>query len=467
MTRGGRILGWVLVVALLGGCRITEMQLEGAGRPTPTEPAVSPTANEPAPTAAAEPTAPVEGDAATPATESPAAGDEALPGTESAPASEPTEPGDGEPSAVQPHDAAEATTPAAPPDPEPTAEPAAPPVDPSAAAKQLQAAAAQAIELALAAARTQRIRQGAAQAVEQRHRARRLFAECAKSHDAYLRVRVEKREFELAVQHLAVLKIYLDGVRANLGPGPAADEIAFALGALYDVSKVRRDQNEAAGTALGYLRRALARLPEPAPALEVPSRLDEPADQPSDATDETLRDEQGSPAADEAVLAREVTDIVELLEKRQNKTGRDRLRDLVLKLGDDRSGLLVELAQAARRDVMDAVAQSNWTAAEWGLGRLSKTLDELLQSVPVYTGTADDEPLPTTVTPPAAEPTDAPTTAKPSEEAPAAGSSETPAEAAPNDPPGAQPETSQPTPAEAPEEGSLRGEANQTGPRSE
>ncbi len=117
----------------------------------------------------------------------------------------------------------------------------------------------------LAAARLERLAAAEAESAARRDRQRQHLA-IARHHADYLGLRIKEQDLELATLQTALLAASLDGVRSQCGPGPAADELAFALGALYDLQTINKDQNSAVANAVAHLDAALMLLPAPGPA---------------------------------------------------------------------------------------------------------------------------------------------------------------------------------------------------------
>ncbi len=269
----------------------------------------------------------------------------------------------------------------------------------------VQAAAARA-ELAKARAAAQAEREEIA-------RRRTLYVTQAGYYLDYVQYHVREQNQERAFGQLALLHQQLEGVHANLGKGLALDELAFALAELYHREVVERNQDEAVDAALRHLRAALRVLPEPAPAPASTSvRPGDAAAAETPAPAAATLSGDRSPLDDPALLAREVTEIVGLLETRQRATGRSRLQVLVLEGAADEPATLLEMLEAARMSVSDAVGRKAWKRAAWGLERMQRLLGELQQLVGVTpkptsgagaAGAANAPPAPAEAAPPAAE----------------------------------------------------------------
>lgn len=358
-----------LLPVMLGGCRIVETRLEGQrGAAPPTEVAREESPGEGSP--AAPETTPAEGATVPeqPAVPSPEGAAPSVPSPQAGvPAEAPATPG--LPAPTAPGQTAPATG---------AAPAVVAPVDSGKVAAAVRDAAKDTLQEVVAASQRARERAEAEAQVEAQRARAQAYARSAQFHVKYLQVRIDQQDADKADVQLALLQYALAGVRRNLPRHPAVDELAFALGALYDVQQVSADQARVVATAQIHLRRALELLPDPAPPAAAPEKL---APEQSEATPRSEQDMTNEPAkatGDLAPLARQVADIAALFERGQNRSGRDALRDLLLALSDDQLEVQLDLVDAGRRSVAEAVARRAWRAAAWGLSRLSKDLDEVI-----------------------------------------------------------------------------------------
>ncbi|MCC7493244.1 MAG: hypothetical protein IT204_12885 [Fimbriimonadaceae bacterium] len=417
---------WILLggAALVTGCRIVDDKLPEPTAPAvtaPGEPAAPPASSPPAVAPAASPGAappaasPAEPPASGPAAPAPAASGTAEPAsapTASAPAAAPAEPPPGVLDAVA-NAAAEAAG------QKPTDGPGAT----TAVGADVAKASRASLAAAAAAAAAAKVRQAAQDELAEQQRRRELHLRSAQYHLEFGAVRVREGDAERALLHLALLGQSLAGVRANLGRGVVQQELSFALAALYNFQQVSTDQDAAVKVAVEHLRRAQAALPA---VPSGPAGSVKPSDEASEQQPSTAQASLDGAAVtgDPAVLAREVADLVKLLLQQQRSTGRERLQALVLELSASEADALLELLEAARRNVVEALATKSLKRAASGLDRLGKLLAELPTALPAAAPSAAPSGPAGSATGPAPAPREAPA-------APAAPSAAAPPPASP------------------------------------
>ncbi len=375
MFRWQALLLSVVAVAL-SGCRIVEDAVEQETAP-PVAPAPAPAVEPSPPPAEAEPPAdteppPVEEPTAV---EQPAVDEE--PVEELTGETDPTEPPAEEPAEAEAEPAA-TEEPA-----EPPAEAEAPveaaaepePVDATSVAARLIGAARSAVKTASTRGAAELERQRLEEQADLARRRATEYVAAGRDHLRYLTSFVAKKNVEQAGLQSALLGLCLEGVRRNLQPSPAADELAYALAELHrlgtgDAAAV----TAAVDRAKTRLTAALAMLPAPAPPADQPDALaDEAADSLGTAS-------EAGPAESEAVLAREVTDLLGLLERKQNATARQRLTDLVLEVCRPPAADALSYAEASREAVDQAVRRRAGARARGGVAGWGTALDALARS---------------------------------------------------------------------------------------
>lgn len=371
-----------VVAVTLSGCRIVENAVEQETAPPVVPapaPAVEPTPPPPEPEPAAEAEPPPDDEPTT--VEQPAEDEEPveeLTGETEAtepPAEEPAEAAsaDGEPEAeaVPADGPAEAPVEAE----EPTEAPAEPepePVDSAGLAARVIGAARSAVKTATTRGAAELERRRLEEQAELARRRATDYVAAGRDHLRYLSSFVAKKNVEQAGLQSALLGLSLEGVRRNLQPSPAADELAYALAELHRLgSGDAAAVTAAVDKAMTRLTAALAMLPNPAPPADQPDALaDDAADSLGTAT-------EAGPAESEAVLAREVTAIVTLLERKQNATARQRLTDLVLEVCRPPAADALAYAEASREAVDQAVRRRAWSTASRAVERLGTELEAL------------------------------------------------------------------------------------------
>ncbi len=250
----------------------------------------------------------------------------------------------------------------------------------SALAEDVAKASREAAAAAAAAAELERRRAEAREEAEHHRRRRDTYLRVARYHLRYVELRVKEQDLDGTTLQLALLGQCLAGVRANLGRGPVTDELVFALGTLHDLDGIARNQDEVVAAAQAHLRAALDALPPVEGPAGATSLQPDQGTPPEPAAGE-LHNADEQPAEDDTALARRVAEVSELLGQKQSRTGRDRLQALVLELTDDPATELVELADEARRKVLEAAIRRRWRRAAGGVARIARALDELTAAV--------------------------------------------------------------------------------------
>lgn len=379
--------GWLLVLMslALAGCEVVEDQLNDVPPPPPPE-------TQPAP---AEPAAPSESPAPADGAAAPAEGEQPAPAESEQPA--PAE-GEAVPTAETPAPVAEAATGEAAAASDDILGAVAAAAEAATAAGDKTATGASATETTdlaeavaaagrqsvkdslLAAERAERRAAAEAELAARRSRQQQYLAN-AQHHVDYLGLRIKEQDLELATLQCGLLAASLDGVRSQCGPGPAADELAFALGALYDLQTINKEQNAAVANAITHLDAALALLPAPGPAAAAATNLQPGAEQPAKPETAAPANAGEDPGSSPEAMAREVVAIKELFAAGQKRSGRDRLQNLVLAGADDPVEALLELADAARDRLTQAVARRGWSRAAAQLERVKALLSELATAI--------------------------------------------------------------------------------------
>jgi len=391
--------GYLLVILslALAGCEVVDDQLNDVPPPAPeaasqpegeaTPPAegehAAPAAGEAAPTEGEG--APAEGEAAPADGEAPPAEGEAAPAeAESVPTSSETSEtspaGEGE---AAPDDilgavagAAAAATAAG-----DKTETGASATETADLAEAVAAAGRESVKESLLAAERAEKRTAAEAELAARVARQKQYLANAQHHAEYLGLRIKEQNLELASLQSALLSASLDGVRSQSGPGPAADELAFALGALYDLQTINQDQNAAVANAMTHLDAALALLPPAGPAAATDTSLQPGEEQPAKPETAAPTNAGEDPASSPEAMAREVVAIQQLFAAGQKRTGRDRLQKLVLAGVDNPVEDLLNLADEARERVSQAVVRQAWGSAARQLERVNSLLTELSTTI--------------------------------------------------------------------------------------
>jgi len=228
----------------------------------------------------------------------------------------------------------------------------------------------------LAAARLERLAAAEAESAARRDRQRQHLA-IARHHADYLGLRIKEQDLELATLQTALLAASLDGVRSQCGPGPAADELAFALGALYDLQTINKDQNSAVANAVAHLDAALMLLPAPGPAAAADPSLRPGDAQPATPEPAAPQNAGEDPGSSPSAMAREVVAIKELFAAGQKRTGRDRLQSLVWPRRTIPSRRCWSWPTPRGIRLAPALVRRGWSRAAAQLERLNGLLGEL------------------------------------------------------------------------------------------